>query len=100
MNRELSLITWNINGNVINKLPILENLIRNHNIVCLQEHFLINEGTELLNIGDSIDLFAFGAKSSGSGRPSGGIAILASKSLRATVFQVSDILLLSRLNGQ
>lgn len=90
MNRELSLITWNINGNVINKLPILENLIRNHNIVCLQEHFLINEGTELLNIGDSIDLFAVGAKSSGSGRPSGGIAILASKSLRATVFQVSD----------
>ena len=89
-NLELKVVSWNMNGGVLAKLPLVEQLVQEYDVVCLQEHFLTTEGLQLLEVNDSSSVFSVPAKRSGRGRPSGGISILVRRSLNPSLYKQSD----------
>ena len=89
-NLELKVVSWNMNGGVLAKLPLVEQLVQEYDVVCLQEHFLTTEGLQLLEVNDSSSVFSVPAKCSGRGRPSGGISILVRRSLNPSLYKQPD----------
>lgn len=92
-NLELKVVSWNMNGGILAKLPLVEQLVQEYDVVCLQEHFLTTEGLQLLEVNDSSSVFSVPAKRSGRGRPSGGISILVRRSLNPSLYKQSDFFL-------
>ena len=77
MLRSTSILSWNINGKVSDKIPILTQLLKEYDIICLQEHFLSADKRELIKISSDCTVFFSPAKITAAyGRPSGGLAIL------------------------
>ena len=56
----------------------------------MQEHFLSAEGLQLLQLNENVNVFGIPSRSSGRGRPSGGVAIIVRASLRASTFKEAD----------
>ena len=95
---DIRFLSWNINGGLIKKKPILENILHNHDILCLQEHFLTNHSLSLLDISSTFKTFSVPAKRSASkGRASGGIATYVASNLNSSVFFSSDSFLAVRV---
>lgn len=86
----IRVVSWNLNGGVVDKMPLLEGLLCYNDVLCVQEHFLSNQAVSLLELNDGVKVFATPAKSSGRGRPSGGIAILVSSRLNPILYKSSD----------
>ena len=87
---EISVISWNMHGDALNKRPVIEEFLRNHDVLCLQEHFLIECNKELLEFPDSHVLYFSPAKRLLShGRPSGGIATLVRKAIPSVLVETS-----------
>ena len=77
MARALSLLSWNINGKVVDKGLVLSELLSTNKITFLQEQFLSDERKNLLSISQNSYLLFHPAKMNKSrGRPSGGSAII------------------------
>ena len=77
MLRSTSILSWNINGKVSDKIRILTQLLKEYDIICLQEHFLSADKRELIKISSDCIVFFSPAKiTAACGRPSGGLAIL------------------------
>jgi exonuclease III len=75
--RLLSVMSWNINGGVLDKLPALEKLCESYSVICLQEHFLTDMNSQLLCLSSSVTVHLSPAKRlKAKGRPSGGLAVL------------------------
>ena len=75
MSKCYSFISWNINGSFIEKLPILSDLSVEHDVVCIQEHFITVQSENLLELNHTTKAYKVSAKQSGSrGRPSRGLA--------------------------
>ena len=51
-------------------------------MVCVQEHFLTEQAVNLLEINDGVKSFVVQASSVERGRPSGGVAILITSTLK------------------
>ena len=78
----LSLLSWNINGKVVDKGLVLSELLSTNEIIFLQEHFLSDERKNLLSISQNSYLLFHPAKMNKSrGRPSGGLAIISQFSI-------------------
>ena len=90
--------SWNLNGGVMKKLPLLERLLCFNDIVCLQEHFLSIEATSILELNKGVKAFAVPAKSSVKGRPSGGVAILVSGALNPVLYKTSDFFIAVKIH--
>ena len=103
MNNEISnisLISWNINGNFSERSLVVDQFVNKYNVICLQEHFITEAGINLLNLWPSYSVFSVPAKrSSPRGRPSGGIATLVSNRLACEVYENSDNFLAIRLDN-
>ena len=52
MTSSLTLLSWNINGSFINKIPVLESLCSEFIVICLQEHFVTKHGLNILELED------------------------------------------------
>jgi exonuclease III len=87
---QLKVCSWNINGNVIEKLPFLESALCCNDVLCLQEHFLSTSSVSLLKFSDNIQVFSVPAVASGRGRPSGGVAILVNSHLAVQLFSQNE----------
>ena len=73
----LSVSSWNINGGVLNKLALLEKMVEKHDIVCIQEHFLLPNRKNILQISRANSTLIYPASlQKRKGRPSGGLAVL------------------------
>lgn len=90
MSCSLRITSWNINGAVINKRPLLCQLMADCDVLCLQEHFLSSEGLALLQLDGWVKVFGVPALSSGRGRPSGGVALLIRAELMPKSIASSD----------
>ena len=94
----LRVASWNLNGGVKKKLPLLERLLCFNDIVCLQEHFLSIEATSILELNKGVKAFVVPAKSSVKGRPSGGVAILVSGALNPLLYKTSDFFITVKMH--
>ena len=85
MNVLLRVTSFNSNG-VLGKLPVLHIFLNEKSLLlCLQEHHLLDHSLNLLAIlSTQHDIFALPATPTG-GRPSGGLATILPKSLKATI---------------
>ena len=78
MSQKLSVISYNINGKC-QKEHIIDELSSNYDIVCLQEHLLSSDNTNLLKRSANHITFVSAARST-FGRPSGGLACILRRS--------------------
>ena len=86
-----AVLSWNINGGLLVKIPVIKGLLSNCDALCLQEHFLTSHSLGLLKIDNNFTSYSVPAKrSASSGRPSGGIAMLVRTSCRSSIFDSSD----------
>ena len=93
-------LSWNINGSFTNKIPILDVVFEQNEVVCLQEHFVTSRSKSILSFNSSVSVYSVSAKQlSGKGRPSGGIATFVRSTLRSSVFEVNDNFLAIRVEG-
>ena len=77
MTHPISVLTWNINDKVDDKIPILIQLLKKYDVMCLQEHFLSTDKKELLKISPNFFVFLSSAiYTAAHGRPLGGLAIM------------------------
>jgi len=78
MINSLRITSWNMDGAMINKNPLLCRLMADCDVLCLQEHFSSKEGLSLLQLDGWVGVFRVPGLSSGRQRPSGGVALLVS----------------------
>lgn len=86
----LKVISWNMNGNLRDKVPIIKQFAKDHDIVCIQEHFLSKDSLDCIKFSDKHRFFIREAKSSCRGRPSGGIAIVIKDHISAKLVEQQD----------
>ena len=73
----LSVMSWNINGGILDKLPVLEKLCESFSVICIQEHFLTDLNSQLLCPSSNVTVHLSPARRfKAKGRPSGGLAVL------------------------
>ena len=100
MSKCYSFISWNINGSFIEKLPILSDLSVEHDVVCIQEHFITVQSENLLELNHIAKAYKVPAKQSGSrGRPSGGLATFVRSCVLSSLFEKSDNFLAVRIES-
>ena len=93
-----AVLSWNINGGLLVKIPVIKGLLSNCDVLCLQEHFLTSHSLGLLKIDNNFTSYSVPAKrSASSGRPSGGIAMLVRTSCRSSIFDSCDFFLAVRV---
>ena len=93
-------LSWNINGSFANKIPILDVVFEQNEVVCLQEHFVTSRSKSILSFNSSVSVYSVSAKQlSGKGRPTGGIATFVRSTLRSSAFEVNDNFLAIRLRA-
>ena len=90
MSTNLRVTSWNINGAVSVKLPVIQTLCDTNDVLCLQERLLTADSLCLLSKTASTVVISRAARHSGAGRPSGGTAILARNVLMPEHFRNSD----------
>ncbi|CAF0746170.1 unnamed protein product [Brachionus calyciflorus] len=86
----MKIATLNV-GDINNNSEYLNNLIIDHNIVCIQEHWAVKKDTICQNI-YSLDrqiFFSPALKKSKKGRPAGGLAFIVNKDLKCRVKFIS-----------
>ena len=77
----LSVMSWNINGGILDKLPVLEKLCKSFSVI--QEHFLTGLNSQLLCPSSNVTVHLSPARRfKAQGRPSGSLAVLANLSIR------------------
>ena len=69
----LSVISWNINGGILDKLSVLGKLCESFSVICVQEHFLTDLNSQLLYPSYNVTVHLspakrFKAKGSSTGR--------------------------------
>lgn len=79
-----------MNGNLRDKVPIIKQFAKDHDIVCIQEHFLSKDSLDCIKFSDKHRFFIREAKSSCRGRPSGGIAIVIKDHISAKLVEQQD----------
>ena len=71
------------------KLPLIETLVQNNGVVCLQEHFLSTKRLSLLKVQNvASTAISISIRRKSRGRPSGGLAILSR--FQVQTIEVSD----------
>lgn len=66
-----------MNGKVLDRIPLLTDLSKEYNCICIQEHFLTDDSVNLLKFSSDMHYLVQPARRSGTrGRPSGGLAII------------------------
>ena len=100
MSKCYSFISWNINGSFIEKLPILSDLSVEHDVVCIQEHFITVQSENLLELNHTTKAYKVPAKQSCSrGRPSGGLATFVRSCVLSSLFEKSENFLAVRIES-
>jgi hypothetical protein len=91
MLRSTLILSWNIKRKVSDKIPIFTQLLKEFDIICLQEHFLSADKREFIKISSDCTVFFSLAKiKAACGRPSGGLVILTSLPYKLT--EAGDLL--------
>lgn len=85
-----NILSWNINGKALEKTVLLDTMSLTNEVICIQEHLLSEDNTNLLKFSSSLQCFIRPAERVKSrGRPSGGLATLVRKSLQAELLASS-----------
>jgi len=65
-----TVLSWNIYGGILVKLPVIKGLLSNCEILCLQEHFLTSHSLGLLKTDNNFATYLLPTKrSTSNGKP-------------------------------
>ena len=84
------LVSWNLNGGVIKKIPLLEGRLCCNDVVFVQEQFLSKQAVNRLEINDGVKSYVVPASSLGRKRPPGDLAILSSCTLNPSLYKTEE----------